>query len=83
MKKSIHLPISDSLLQNLKEHAKKENRTVSGIVAEAVENWLKQKRKEKIYQQIKEFSSKYAGSKYDLDEELEAAGSKFLLEENK
>lgn len=81
-KKSIHIPIEENVLRDLKTSAQEEQITVSQIVNEAIENWLKKKKREKIQNQIKEYASQMAGTSQDLDEELEYNSTKFLLEDS-
>jgi len=77
MKKSsvrnFHVPLSEDLYRRLREEAERFKRTATALARHAIDEWLKQNRKEALHRAIAAYASQHAGTSYDLDDGLEAA----------
>ena len=80
--KNFHLPLSEKIYSDLMAHARELKRPATSIAREAIEAWLRQRRKNFRQQAITEFAGQYAGTSFDLDPALEAADVEFMLGEH-
>jgi hypothetical protein len=74
VKRNFHVPIPDSLYRALHAEAKRRGQPATQFVRELLEQWEERFRVETLRAQIAEYASRVAGTKADLDPELEAAG---------
>ena len=72
-KHNFHLPLPESLYQDLRTEAKKAKKPATALAREAIENWINERKAKALHQSIAEYASAYAGTEFDLDEELEEA----------
>jgi hypothetical protein len=55
----------------------------TALAREAIDSWLRQQWRKERHDAIAKFAAEAAGSSFDLDEELEAAGIEHLLNTEK
>jgi len=72
--KNFHLPLPESLYEELREEAKKRGRPTTVVARGAIEAWLRQVRRQEVAEGIAAYAEKYGGTRFDLDEDLERAG---------
>ena len=76
--RNFHLPLPEEVYVDLKAQAEQMKRPATSIAREAIEAWLRHCRKMSRHQAISEFARDFAGTKYDIDSQLEAAGAEHL-----
>ncbi|MEX2534400.1 MAG: hypothetical protein WD273_02280 [Trueperaceae bacterium] len=79
-KKNMHLPLPADLHAELKEQSDRPGAPATVLVREAVEEWVRRKRREQMAEELRAYAVRMTGTGTDLDEELEAAGTDALLE---
>lgn len=77
----LNVPLPMMIYLKLKEEALNYRKSEAAIVRDAIENWLKQRERKTLDQEIANYAQAHAGSEVDLDEELELASIEHLLEE--
>lgn len=77
----LYLPLPQTIYKKLREEAQRTRLSELIIARDAIDNWLKQREKAALYQDIAAYAKAHAGSDVDLDEELELASIEHLLEE--
>ena len=88
MKKStlhnFHVPLSEDLYSRLREEADRSKQPATALARHAIDDWLKQRRKDGLHSAIAAYATRHAGTSMDLDEQLEAASLQQLYaqEEN-
>ncbi len=78
---NFHVPLSEELYNRLRSEASRIKQPATVLAREAIENWIKQKEREVLHQQIAAYATACAGTEADLDKNLEAAAVEFLLEQ--
>lgn len=78
--KNLHIPISESVHAVLMAHAKATGESATSLARGAIEHLAKEIEREQIRAEIAAFAAEYAGTEWDLDPELEAAGLECLRE---
>ncbi len=81
--KNFHVPLPDETYFELREVAHDLNQPATQIARDVIQTWLKQRKKEALRQQLTAYVSVNAGSRYDMDPELEAAGIEHLSDPEK
>ena len=79
--KSLRIPLSDEAYAQLKAEAAKADLPASILAREAVDSWLKIQARKIRQEAIAAYAAEYAGTEFDLDPALEAAGVQFMLDE--
>jgi predicted DNA-binding protein len=77
--RNFHLPLPSDVYERLKEAAARESRPATSVAREAIEEWLRQRRRLAVREEISSYADAIAGSREDLDPELENAGVEHLL----
>jgi predicted transcriptional regulator len=77
--RNFHVPLPPNVYDQLRQEAERTNQTATSIVRQAIEYWLKQQKKAEERRQLAEYVEAMAGTAYDLDPDLEAAGIEFML----
>ena len=72
--RNFHLPLPDGLYTKLQAEARHAKRPATEIARQAIDLWLKQRKRALLHQAIVEYAARHAGTKLDLDPDLEAAG---------
>jgi hypothetical protein len=78
---NFHLPLPGEVRDMLREEAERVGRPATAIAREALTDWLEQRRRSRLHEEIAAYASACAGTPADLDEDLEEAGLESLAEE--
>jgi predicted DNA-binding protein len=71
--RNFHLPLSEEAYAALREEATALGRPATVIAREAIEAWLRERRRASVREGIAAYAAKHAGTTADLDPALEAA----------
>ncbi len=77
----LHLPLSEELSNRLRRVAQCTKQSSTTLAREAINLFLKDQEKKLLHQQIASYAAACAGTKEDIDKELEAASISVLLSE--
>lgn len=78
----MHIPIPESVHAVLMAHAKATGESATALARQAIERLVKDIQREERRARIAAFAAEYAGTAWDLDPELEAAGIEVILGDN-
>ena len=78
--KNLHVPLPDELHDGLRAESKRTRRPATVLARQAIEAWLREQRKRARHEQIAAFASASAGTRLDLDPDLEQASLDHLAE---
>ena len=78
---NFHLPLPSDLRDMLHEEAERSGRPATALAREALIEWLHERRRSRLREEIAAYASECAGTPDDLDEELEEAGLESLAGE--
>jgi hypothetical protein len=78
--RNVHVPLPQKLYSRLKAEAVRAKQPAATAVREAIELWLRQKRKAALHKAIARYAAEVAGSHADLDKDLESAAVEHLLD---
>jgi predicted transcriptional regulator len=81
--RNFHLPLTGETYDRLKEEAARERRPATIVAREAIEEWLRERRRQFVREEIAAYAAIVAGSEADLDAGLERAAVEHLLENSK
>lgn len=71
--KTFNLPLPEDVYAALREKAATLERPATVIAREAIEAWLRERRRASVRSSIAAYAAKHAGTTTDLDLDLEAA----------
>jgi predicted DNA-binding protein len=74
----LRLPLDESLYLRLRAEAERTGRPAARIAREAMQRFLEEARRSAIHEAIASYALAVAGSRDDLDPELEAAAAGYL-----
>lgn len=57
----LELPLNDDVWSRLQEEASRTGQTAEGLVSDVVDNWLRERHRQRIAQEIAEFAAVQAG----------------------
>jgi hypothetical protein len=77
----LELPLDGDVWNLLRDEAARSGRETVSLVGDVVTNWVRDRQRQRVAQEIAEFASAYAGTELDLDRELEAASLQTLGDE--
>jgi hypothetical protein len=77
--RNFHLPLPEEVYSFLREEAVRSRKPATAIARQAIELWLRERRKAARYEAIASFASEHAGTALDLDTDLEAASVEHLI----
>ena len=77
--RNFHLPLSDEVYQDLRQEALRTGRPATSVARQAIEHWLKARKKTVRHEAIAAFAAEYGGNALDLDFDMEAAFIEQLL----
>jgi len=80
--RNFHLPLPDEVYRDLRAEAERSSRPATALARQAIELWLRHRRKVARHQAIAAFAAEHAGTPLDLDTELEAASIEHLIATN-
>jgi hypothetical protein len=78
--RNFHLPLPDETYSLLRLEAERAQVPATTLAREAIDQWLRMQRKRARHDAIAAYAADVAGTKLDLDPELEAAGIDHLLD---
>lgn len=76
--RNFHLPLPAALYDELREEARRRATPATAVAREAIEACLRDRRKAELREAIAAYAARYAGSRADLDRDLESAALEFL-----
>jgi hypothetical protein len=79
-KGNLHVPLPEELHEKLRAEARKSGQPATELAREGIRLLLDLRRREAIHAEIAKYAETVAGSRADLDEDLEAAAVRHLLE---
>jgi hypothetical protein len=71
--RNFHLPLPEPLYRRLQDVAARANRPATAVARYAIETWLRQQRRAAVREAVAAYAAEVAGSRQDLDPDLEAA----------
>jgi hypothetical protein len=71
--KNFHLPLPEDVYAALREEATALKRPATVIARDAIEVWLRERRRASVRESIAAYAARHAGTTADLDPALEAA----------
>lgn len=71
--RNFHLPLPGDLYRTLRDEAAAAKRPATTLARQAIESWLRERRKAAVREAIVAYAAESAGSSADLDPALEAA----------
>lgn len=78
--KNFHLPLPEQTYGELREEAERRGVPATALARQALQEWLKARKKVATRRAIAAYASEMAGTEFDLDRRLEAAGIESLLQ---
>jgi predicted DNA-binding protein len=80
---NFHLPLPAELYRRLRHEADAVGQPATSVARRAIEAWLRQRRRDAVYEAIHEYALAMAGTGADLDPALEAASLEHLAAEER
>ena len=77
--RNLHVPLPDPMYHRLRNEAQRTRRPATDIAREAIDTWLAEQQRLFVHDSVAEYAKEAAGSKSDLDVELESASIASLL----
>lgn len=71
--RNFHLPLPENLYRQLRDEAEEAGLPATVLARHAIEAWVRQRKKAAVREAIAAYAAEHAGSRADLDPELEAA----------
>ena len=81
--RNFHVPLPDEVYRDLREEASRSMRPATALARQAIELWLRHRRKTARHEAIASFATEHANTKLDLDTGLESASIEFLIHSDK
>jgi hypothetical protein len=78
--KNFHLPLPDDTYIELRTEAQRSHMPATSLARQAIQAWLRARKKAARRQAISAYATKMAGTEFDLDPALEKASLESLLE---
>ena len=78
----LELPLESDVWGLLQDEAARSGRPTVSLVSDVVANWVHERQRQRIAQEIAEFAATHAGNELDLDSDLESAALQTLGEES-
>ena len=77
--KNFHLPLPEKTYQHLKAEAERAQVPATILAREAIDAWLQQQWRKARHDAIAAYAAEMAGTRVDLDPDLESAGIEHLV----
>lgn len=77
----LHVPLEEGLYKRLRAEADRTGRPATQLAREAIDSFLADLRHAAVHEAIASYASEAAGTKADLDSELEATGLDHLRDD--
>lgn len=71
--KNFHLPLREDVYEALRQEAAVLRKPATAVAREAIEAWLRERRRTAVHEAIAAYASRQAGTLADLDPSLERA----------
>jgi predicted transcriptional regulator len=81
--KNFHVPLSDDLYARLRQEAERSGKPATEVAREAIEDTLKERAARQLHASIAAYAAAAAGTKDDLDPDLESAAIQHLAKARK
>jgi hypothetical protein len=81
--KNFHLPLPEQTYMALRAEAERTGVPATTLARDAVDGWLLQQRRKARHDAIAAYASEMAGTRLDLDADLESAAIKHILNSSK
>ena len=81
--KNFHLPLPEQTYMGLRAEAERTGVPATTLAREAVDWWLRQQARQARHEAIASYAAEMAGTRLDLDADLESAGIDHLLSPSK
>ncbi len=76
--KNFHVPLPQAVYDALREEAAALHRPATVVAREAIESWLRERKRAAVREAIATYALKHAGTAADLDPSLERASLELL-----
>ena len=80
---NFHLPLPSDLHEMLRDEVERSGQPATTLARQALYDWLKQRRKQRLHEEIAAYAAAHAGTEADLDPNLEQAGLESILDEER
>ena len=81
--KNFHLPLPEQTYAQLRAEAERVQVPATALAREAIDFWLRQQLRKARHDRIAAYAAEMAGTDFDLDRDLEAAGIEHLVKNGK
>lgn len=81
--KNFHLPLPERTWSDLRAEAERAQVPATALAREAIDWWLREQARKARHHQIAAWAAEMAGTEFDLDPDLEAAGIEQLAKAGK
>ena len=81
--KNFHLPLPDETYRCLRVEAEQARVPATTLARKVIDQWLRVRKKRAKHEAIASYAAQAAGTEFDLDSALEAAGIDQLMNESK
>jgi predicted transcriptional regulator len=78
MPKNFHVPLPDDVYEALREEAAALKRPATTVARDAIEAWLRERRKTAVHEAVAAYAARHGGTTVDLDPALEKASLEVL-----
>ncbi len=76
--RNFHLPLPEQTYLRLREEAERTQAPATTLAREAIDQWLRSQSRKARHAAIAAYASEAAGTRFDLDADLESAGIEHL-----
>ena len=76
--RNFHLPLPEETYSRLRTEAERKGTPATALAREAIDEWLREQARKARHEAIAAYVSEMAGTAFDLDPDLEAAGLEYL-----
>lgn len=77
----LELSLEGDVWNMLRDEAVRSGRPTDSLACDVVSNWVRERHRQRVAQEIAEFAAAHAGSDLDLDRDLESASLQVLRED--
>lgn len=77
--RNLHVPLPEPLYRRLRTEAERARRPATDLAREAIGRWLAEQQRKLLHDAIQTYARKTAGTRDDLDGEVEAASIEHLM----
>ena len=81
--RNFHLPLPDQTYSHLRAEAERAQVPATALAREAIDLWLRQQLRKARHDGVAAYAAEMAGTDFDLDPDLEAAGIEHLVKTGK